>query len=64
VSETTVERRAEVHHGNRDVSGGWLRPAVFGARDGLVSNVALIAGVAAAAGITYGVGSLFGVGLS
>ena len=46
----TVERRAEVHHGHRDVSGGWLRPAVFGAMDGLVSNVALIAGVAAAAG--------------
>jgi len=51
VSETTaVDRRAEVHHGHRDVSGGWLRPAVFGAMDGLVSNVALIAGVAAAAG--------------
>jgi VIT1/CCC1 family predicted Fe2+/Mn2+ transporter len=50
VSETAVERRAEVHHGHRDVSGGWLRPAVFGAMDGLVSNVALIAGVAAAAG--------------
>jgi VIT1/CCC1 family predicted Fe2+/Mn2+ transporter len=32
------------------VAGGWLRPAVFGAMDGLVSNVALIAGVAAAAG--------------
>ena len=47
---TAVERRAEVHHGHRDVSGGWLRPAVFGAMDGLVSNVALIAGVAAAAG--------------
>jgi VIT1/CCC1 family predicted Fe2+/Mn2+ transporter len=27
------------------VSGGWLRPAVFGAMDGLVSNVSLIAGV-------------------
>jgi VIT1/CCC1 family predicted Fe2+/Mn2+ transporter len=51
MSETTaVDRRAEVHHGHRDVSGGWLRPAVFGAMDGLVSNVALIAGVAAAAG--------------
>jgi VIT1/CCC1 family predicted Fe2+/Mn2+ transporter len=31
------------HHS--DVSGGWLRPAVFGAMDGLVSNVGLIAGV-------------------
>jgi VIT1/CCC1 family predicted Fe2+/Mn2+ transporter len=27
------------------VSGGWLRPAVFGAMDGLVTNVSLIAGV-------------------
>ena len=31
------------------VGGGWLRPAVFGAMDGLVSNIALIAGVAAGA---------------
>lgn len=28
------------------MSGGWLRPAVFGAMDGLVSNLALVAGVA------------------
>jgi VIT1/CCC1 family predicted Fe2+/Mn2+ transporter len=27
------------------VSGGWLRPAVFGAMDGLVTNVSLISGV-------------------
>ncbi len=27
------------------MSGGWLRPAVFGAMDGLVTNVSLIAGV-------------------
>ncbi|GAA4922331.1 VIT1/CCC1 family predicted Fe2+/Mn2+ transporter [Nonomuraea thailandensis] len=38
--------RAEVHHRHRDVTGGWLRPSVFGAMDGLVSNFALIAGVA------------------
>jgi vacuolar iron transporter family protein len=31
------------HH--PDVTGGWLRAAVFGAMDGLVSNIALIAGV-------------------
>lgn len=31
------------HH--TDVTGGWLRPAVFGAMDGLVSNVGLVAGV-------------------
>ncbi len=30
---------------HRDVSGGWLRPAVFGAMDGLVTNTSLIAGV-------------------
>ena len=35
-----------IHHDHKDVTGGWLRPAVFGAMDGLVSNVALIAGVA------------------
>lgn len=32
-------------HGHRDVSGGWLRPAVFGAMDGLVTNASLVAGV-------------------
>ena len=37
---------AEIHHQHRDVTGGWLRPAVFGAMDGLVSNFALVAGVA------------------
>ena len=30
---------------HRDVGGGWLRPAVFGMMDGLVTNVSLIAGV-------------------
>ena len=38
-----------VGHEHPDVTGGWLRPAVFGAMDGLVSNVALIAGVAGGA---------------
>ncbi|MCW2888125.1 MAG: vacuolar iron transporter family protein [Streptosporangiaceae bacterium] len=37
---------SEIHHEHRDVSGGWLRPSVFGAMDGLVSNFALIAGIA------------------
>jgi vacuolar iron transporter family protein len=32
-------------HHHRDVSGGWLRAAVFGAMDGLVTNIALVAGV-------------------
>jgi vacuolar iron transporter family protein len=41
--------RPEAHgHQHRDVSGGWLRPAVFGAMDGLVTNVSLIAGVGGA----------------
>ncbi len=35
-----------IDHEHADVTGGWLRPAVFGAMDGLVSNLALIAGVA------------------
>lgn len=43
-----------VNHEHPDVTGGWLRPAVFGVSDGLVSNVALIAGVA---GGTRGDGS-------
>src|SRR5260370_41890927 len=42
----TQPRRGEAHgHQHRDVSGGWLRPGVFGAMDGLVTNVSLIAGV-------------------
>jgi VIT1/CCC1 family predicted Fe2+/Mn2+ transporter len=47
-SERTPPERIppEHHHDHRDVTGGWLRPAVFGLTDGLVSNTALIAGVA------------------
>lgn len=41
------------HH--RDVSGGWLRPTVFGMMDGLVSNFALIAGVAGANAVAHNV---------
>ncbi|HEY2286360.1 MAG TPA: VIT1/CCC1 transporter family protein [Streptosporangiaceae bacterium] len=37
-------------HSHRDVAGGWLRPAVFGAMDGLVTNVSLIAGVGGGGG--------------
>jgi VIT1/CCC1 family predicted Fe2+/Mn2+ transporter len=40
------EAHRDHHHTHRDVNGGWLRPAVFGAMDGLVSNLALITGVA------------------
>ncbi len=34
-----------IDHDHADVNGGWLRPAVFGAMDGLVTNIALISGV-------------------
>ena len=40
-------------HRHRDVSGGWLRPTVFGAVDGLVTNAALIAGVGGGGGSTH-----------
>ncbi|RHW22760.1 hypothetical protein D0Z08_31250 [Nocardioides immobilis] len=39
---------AEIGHVHADVSGGWLRASVFGAMDGLVTNIALVAGVGAA----------------
>jgi VIT1/CCC1 family predicted Fe2+/Mn2+ transporter len=38
----------EIGHTHADVSGGWLRAAVFGAMDGLVTSIALVAGVGAA----------------
>lgn len=38
----TAALKAGWSHGHRDVSGGWLRPTVFGAVDGLVTNAALI----------------------
>lgn len=52
------------HH--RDVTGGWLRPAVFGAMDGLVSNFALMAGVAGgtAAAVDGGRGAVVLAGLA
>jgi VIT1/CCC1 family predicted Fe2+/Mn2+ transporter len=43
VTAATPQAPPEHHHA--DVSGGWLRAAVFGAMDGLVTNIALIAGV-------------------
>jgi VIT1/CCC1 family predicted Fe2+/Mn2+ transporter len=52
MTSATIERPVRTpgppppHH-HRDVSGGWLRPAVFGAMDGLVTNVSLISGVGA-----------------
>ncbi len=51
---TARERPGEAHgHRHRDVSGGWLRPAVFGAMDGLVTNVSLIAGVGGGGGTPH-----------
>jgi VIT1/CCC1 family predicted Fe2+/Mn2+ transporter len=45
--------------------GGWLRPAVFGAMDGLVSNFALITGVfAGSAALTAGTGPVVLAGLA
>jgi vacuolar iron transporter family protein len=41
----TDEKPPGWSHAHRDVSGGWLRPTVFGAVDGLVTNASLIAGV-------------------
>ena len=45
-TDARVPDLPEISHDHPDVTGGWLRPAVFGAMDGLVSNLALIAGVA------------------
>ena len=55
---TENRTRADAHghdggHHHRDVSGGWLRPAVFGAMDGLVTNVSLIAGVGGGGGSAH-----------
>src|ERR1035441_6768035 len=51
---TASNPTGEAHgHTHRDVSGGWLRPAVFGAMDGLVTNVSLIAGVGGGGGSAH-----------
>src|ERR1700734_427282 len=50
----TAATDTEEHgHQHRDVAGGWLRPAVFGAMDGLVTNVSLIAGVGGGGGSAH-----------
>ena len=46
MSTSAREAPHEIHHAHRDVTGGWLRPAVFGVMDGLVSNISLLSGVA------------------
>ena len=45
-ADVSSRATGEHHHDHRDVTGGWLRPAVFGITDGLLSNTSLIAGVA------------------
>jgi VIT1/CCC1 family predicted Fe2+/Mn2+ transporter len=54
---STKDNERLEHHGpeHRDVSGGWLRPAVFGAMDGLVTNVSLIAGVGGGGGSQHAI---------
>ncbi|WP_354531009.1 VIT1/CCC1 transporter family protein [Nakamurella sp. UYEF19] len=47
--------RSGWNHRHRDVSGGWLRPTVFGAVDGLVTNASLIAGVGGGGGSTHAI---------
>ena len=54
----------EIGHEHGDVTGGWLRPAVFGAMDGLVSNVALIAGVAGGTAASAGTKPVILAGLA
>lgn len=49
--KTSDQQGGEPHH--RDVSGGRLRPAVFGAMDGLVTNASLIAGVGGGGGASH-----------
>jgi vacuolar iron transporter family protein len=51
--QASKARGQEAHSHHRDVSGGWLRPAVFGAMDGLVTNVSLIAGVGGGGGSAH-----------
>lgn len=46
VRAAAVEPRLPPPDHHRDVTGGWLRAAVFGVTDGLVSNAALVTGVA------------------
>jgi vacuolar iron transporter family protein len=50
IAEQLGVAEEQIEHEHGDVAGGWLRPAVFGAMDGLVSNFALIAGVAGGVG--------------
>src|ERR1700712_4405530 len=52
---TEAALRSGWSHRHRDVSGGWLRPTVFGAVDGWVTNASLIAGVGGGGGSTHAI---------
>lgn len=52
VAATRPSGPDEIGHTHADVSGGWLRASVFGAMDGLVTNISLVAGVGAAGAST------------
>lgn len=54
---------AEPHlydHSHASVASGWLRASVFGAMDGLVSNIGLVAGIAAA-GASHSIVAITGI---
>jgi vacuolar iron transporter family protein len=53
IAEQLGVSEEHIDHEHGDVASGWLRPAVFGAMDGLVSNFALIAGVAGGVGADH-----------
>jgi VIT1/CCC1 family predicted Fe2+/Mn2+ transporter len=55
VTTSGKDRPEPIGHEHRDVSGGWLRPAVFGAMDGLVTNASLIAGVGGGGGSRHAI---------
>jgi vacuolar iron transporter family protein len=48
MADSPISGTAEVGHTHSNVSGGRLRASVFGAMDGLVTNIALVVGVGAA----------------
>ncbi|WP_449283194.1 VIT1/CCC1 transporter family protein [Leucobacter sp.] len=60
MNDIDISKPHEYDHRHADVSSGWLRASVFGAMDGLVSNVGLIAGIAAA-GAAPGIVAITGV---
>lgn len=69
MTEHNLARPHEYDHKHANVSNGWLRAGVFGAMDGLVSNVGLIAGIAAAGAsapivVLTGVSGLLAGGIS